>query len=43
MTEEETRTICRELNATLSIRRHRGTEYIFVSRWLPREAAQTGH
>jgi hypothetical protein len=44
MTEQEARAICRELGATLSIRQRRGKGYIFVSRWLPREAAEAaGH
>jgi hypothetical protein len=44
MTEDEARTICRELGATLSIRQRKGKSYIFVSRWLPRQAAEAaGH
>jgi hypothetical protein len=40
MTEEQARAICRELGATLSIRQRRGKGYVFVSRWLPRQAAE---
>jgi hypothetical protein len=44
MTEDQARAICRELGATFSIRQRKGIAYIYVSRWLPRAAAEAaGH
>jgi hypothetical protein len=40
MTENEARAICAELGVTFSIRRRKGTPYVYVSRWLPRAAAE---
>lgn len=35
MTEEQARTICAELGATLSIKRRNKALYVYVQRWLP--------
>jgi hypothetical protein len=44
MTENEARAICAELGATFSIRTRKGSAYVYVSRWLPRAAAEAaGH
>ena len=44
MTENEARAICAELGATFSIRQRKGSTYVYVSRWLPRAAAEAaGH
>jgi hypothetical protein len=40
MTENEARAICAELGATFSIRQRKGSAYVYVSRWLPRAAAE---
>ena len=44
MTEDQARAICAELGATFSIRQRKGIAYVYVSRWLPRAAAEAaGH
>ncbi len=44
MTENEARAICAELGVTFSIRQRKGIAYVYVSRWLPRAAAEAaGH
>ncbi len=35
MTEEQARTICAELGATLNIKRRRKALYVYVQRWIP--------
>lgn len=40
MTVDEARAICAELGATLSIRKRKGTPYVYVARWLPRAAVE---
>lgn len=44
MTEDQARAICAELGVTFSIRQRKGSAYVYVSRWLPRAAAEAaGH
>ena len=38
MTEEQARTICAELGATLNIKRRRRALYVYVQRWIPSES-----
>lgn len=40
MTEAEARAICAAEGATFSVRKRRNTYYVYVSRWLPRRAAE---
>jgi hypothetical protein len=40
MTEDQARAICAAEGATFSVRKRRNSHYIYVSRWLPRRAAE---